>query len=510
MGRFCSILGRALAAFFYFSFSLFACDGVSPTCPATLEPRNKWKAVCASVSCPTLPIGYVFNTPYEAADAACSAMKNLLLTWNNASHDYRNPQCYISVSTNTNVMYVSSGYAEHWVRDIPDDLHPWYKVSNYGFTVQSNGPQIIESYSCDNPTYPDGPDEAHLCHLDLCSGVAGQNRKSFYNEETGESASIATDGPDYQSTLCLEVSGQHCEAKTFGLGMCTLGVVGHEQCGYEGATFTGAKCDTVEFENPASYNEGVENPVGKDAPSSPCITGADGRRVCGTATDSNGSNSEVGDLCVVDSYGKNICVNVDAPQENCIQNSDKIQCNNPQPTNCGYVSGVYTCVIAESNCGNFNGRNVCVNADGSTDPWDGVTQGTDNGAPGGAGSGSGTPSGSGQSNFEDVPDLDVNNTTGDTPTLETPDNIDGWDDYKNSLNESAPSDVSGFFSSLINPFAGVAGPACCSMVMDLGPKIGSHTISGPDWFFAGIRYLVNLILGVLAINRIVQRVQEVF
>jgi hypothetical protein len=464
------------------SFSVIACDGIADTCPATLKPGG--------VFC-----GGPFNPGVTVKDVAACIQLNSPNSENTSSCSYsKSTNVFCGYDSEYKPVYATRTDSNVCAATGPNSFTMTQKAS--GFCGQPSQELLVGDYqlspgnyyACDNPQYPTGPNAQNLCIKSPCSALKNVSVGGDDDGYTFTSNSIST-------TACINVGLAKCKIvfggqPGFVASSCVVSG-GQNTCFHDVGTYTGGSCD----EAPTPPN-----------PPQHCATASDGRQICVPADQGSGTN------CVTNQYGEQKCVSQTPPTQACTANPTAPECQNPQQSNCGFVNGVFQCVTSQQNCGNFNGQNVCINPDGSVSNWDGNSQGTDNGTPGGAGSGTGTPGGgtTGSPTFEDKPDLDVNNNTGDRPTLETPENIEGWDDFKNALNEDAPSDVKNLFGGITNPFAGLTGVPCCTVSFDFGKYFGLVSWSAPEWLFAGVRWLVTMMLSIAALNRIIKRVQEVF
>lgn len=466
---------RWLAGVFLVSSSVFACDGLLPTCPATSENSKKYNWDSDGFTGPDKRL-FIFSSPSEATQSACNGAKlsERVSSGNGIT-------CTISVAcphtfnvlTDSETNYSAEGTAR--IRTY---------CTNADGVVQDNSGyprfyiigMVTTNYECRNSLYPVGPDINRQCHKTNCT--SGKR----YNSFSDNGVSYSHEGP-HTSSYCqsFEEDGvtQKCLVLTSQGGIC-----GKSTCLYDYVTQTGQTCPP-------------ETPEGSGSDGEPCVTYPDGHRACDSdATpeqeDSTPGENGTGSRCITHD-GKQYCIDVTPPNDNCAQTPTIPECMAPQEQNCAFVGGQYHCSDASDNCGTFNGVNVCLCPDGSVQEPGGPCSVV----PGGSGAGGLGQGGTGSSgSAQDV----VDGLTEDTP---------GTGEYK--LNGGFDnSDVDGFISGISREYDhGIqangaqliqlpATTECRPYSFSL-PYAGEISINVPCVFLGWVRSILEWLLNVAMI-----------
>lgn len=350
---------RCIAGVFFWVSASSACDGVSPTCPASSEQALRYKFSGTGVTASD----YIYSTFAQAADAWCSAKSAAL------------GDAIISCPDQ-----IRSGY-------IIDGLfaRPGGSYYQTGYVYSSTVPV----YTCNSSQYPTGPDSNNNCHLTICK--AGQRFNSWSSDDGSEGAYYS--GPEGASSYCNGFPVASGVVESCSVVPSSGGICGSDgRCLFDSVTMNGQRCSA-----PDSDAEGGSG--------NPCQTYGDGHSACDSDASSDQEhsapgNNGTGSRCV-NFGGRQYCIDVTPPNDNCASNPSLPECQSPVEQNCSFVGGRYYCSDADNSCGTFNGVSLCICDDGSVQ------------APGGAcsdipeGSGPGTPgdgTGAGNSDAGEIVD----------------------------------------------------------------------------------------------------------
>lgn len=488
------VVARILAGFFFWISAVSACDGEQPTCPATQENQNKWRHGSFQGYYGSIATSdYVYSSGEQAGDAFCSRLRAIA---DDPSPDACTGGGYASLNYNisncrANLTSATSGNISWQFSYTTNSCNSTSTSDTHTTTNGYVGADLVPVYVCNNAQYPVGPDTNNVCHMSGCKSGKRHNSSLNCTGDTPDTCSgTAISGPDAPGGYCALVnhpSGtqESCMFIPSPFGICTT-----SSCQYDYAIETGETCSGEH--------------AGEKSPTAPCTTYGDGHQACDSdsspsQTDSSPGNNGTGSRCIT-MGGRQYCIDVTPPSDNCASNPDLPQCVTPVDQNCTFVGGKYYCSDSDNSCGTFNGVSLCICEDGtveqSSELCSGLPEGTGPGEVGDGVGGDGGGEGSGDGISKQVDD--------EFPGLTKPQRIEGLDEFQGRLGEKPQTTISGIPTGL-EPFSFSTG---CGALQIPNPIGASFSLQPPCEWMEVARAFFGVVFVVYTIGRCRRRILE--